>query len=96
MGEVTRNRPQELIKAVISWFSEQEVCLNLTVAEAVWVFHSVSAFWLSGPTSLVSIPVYLKAAVKSCTMDLFYHFYLQRKWFVILKEYTFCLFVVGK
>lgn len=60
------------------------------------MFHSVSTFSLSGPTSLVSFSVYLTAAVNFCTMDLFYPFCLQRKWFVTLKEYTFGIFVVGK
>lgn len=34
------------------------------------MFHSVSTFCLSGPTSLVSTSVYLKAAVKFCIVDL--------------------------
>jgi len=40
------------------------------VAEAVWLDHSVSTFCLSGPTSLVSTSVDLKAAVQFCIVDL--------------------------
>lgn len=34
------------------------------------MFHSVTTFCLSGPTGLVATSVYLKAAVKFCTVDL--------------------------
>lgn len=58
-----------LIGAVIFCCSEQKVFISLIVAEAVWVFHSISTFGFSGPTRLVS-SVYLKEAVIFCIVDL--------------------------
>lgn len=40
------------------------------MAEAVWVFSSVTTFCISELTSLVTTSVYLKLVVKCCTVDL--------------------------